>query len=159
MENNNDANAKLEYLYFIETIKHFDKKDELNACIKEDVLYKVPIVKETKQSYYVPRHRCYKTVDEYKKRFKDTDDIKNCFLVNKQTMQAKISDYGSTHRFYYQHPFLAKESHFISKNSVRIADALRQCKNPFLLRQVAHNLELEDLEELTYDFEIKGEEE
>lgn len=153
--NNNDTNTKLEYLYFIEIKTHFDKKDKHNNCLKEAVLVKVPIIKETRQSYYVPKVPFYKTVEEYEKRYQT--DFSHCYLVNKKTMMAKISDCGVTHEMYYQHPFLAKESYFVNKNAWKIADALRGCKNPFLLRQIAHNLELEDLEELTYDFENKGE--
>lgn len=154
---NNDANAKLEYLYYIDVKTHYDKRDERNNYLKEHILVKVPIIKETSQSYYVPKIYLYKTVEEYNERY--GEDYSHCYLVNKKTMMAKISNCGVTHQMYYQHPFLAKESFFMSANAYKIAEALRQCKNPFLLRQVAHNLEMEGLKELTYDFENKGEEE
>ncbi len=155
MENNVDA--KLEYLYFIDTKTHYDKRDKFNNYLKENILVRVPIVKETRQSYYVPKGNFYNSAEEFEKKYQT--DFSNCYLVNKKTMMAKISDYGITHQMYYQHPFLAKESYFVSANSYKIAEELKKCKNPSLLRQIAHNLEMEGLKELTYDFENKREEE
>lgn len=152
----------LEFLYFIETKTHYDKRDNFNNYLKEAILIRVPVIKETKKSYYVPKNEVYKTAEEYGKRFGVFDeekqsylvpDFSNCYIVNKETMKAKISNIGDTHRTYYQHPFLAKESYFIDQNAYKIAQALRLSKNPFLLRQIAHNLEVEDLVELKYDFE------
>ena len=154
--------GQFEYLYYIDTKIEYNKKDEKGEYLKEDYCISVPIIKETRCSYYVPKNEFYKTVEEYGIRFGILDkekqcylvsDFSNCYIVNKKTMKAKISNIGDTHRTYYQHPFLAKESYFISQNAHKIAQALRLSNNPFLLRQIAHNLEVEDLVELKYDFE------
>lgn len=153
---NENKEEKIEYLYFIEVKTNFDKKDKHGCFLKEDILVKVPIITETRLSYYVPRYSGYKTLNEFRNRFKNDEKevLKNCYLVNKKTMMAKISNFGSTHERYYQHPFLAKESFFVTNNSYKIAEKLKSCKNPFLLRQIAHNLEMEEeLVELKLDKE------
>lgn len=134
---------KLEYLYFI---------GERNRVTGKHHLFRVPIIKETRQSYYVPKETTlYKTAKEWLEKY--GDDMSRLYLVKKDTMKAKISNYGDTHRSYYQHPFIAKEYYFIDQNASRIGRELAQSKNPFLLRQIAHNLEMENLIELQYDEE------
>lgn len=137
--------TKLEYLYFI------DVKDYKG---KEHILRKVPIVKETRQSFYVPKisDKEINTSEKWHKKY--GEDYSRCYLVKKDTMRAKISDYGCTHEQYYQHPFIAKESYFVQKNAYNIGKELEHSKNPFLLRQIAHNLEMENLIELQYDDDI-----
>lgn len=138
-------NIKLEYLYFIDYTNYRQTK-----CI----LKKVPIVKETRQSFYVPKFsdKEFNTSEKWHK--KNGEDYSKCYLVKKDSMSAKICDYGYTHRQYYQHPFLAKESFFIKNNAQAIGRKLAESQNPFLLRQIAHNLEMENLIELQYDDDI-----
>jgi len=135
---------KLEYLYLIE------KKDWKSS---ESVLKRVPIIKETKQSYYVPRWSFVKSKKEFVEKYGE-NDTSRMYLVKKDTMRAKVSNCGVTHEQYYQHPFLAKESYFVNINAYAIGKALSASKNPFLLRQVAHNLEMENLKELQYDEDV-----
>lgn len=135
---------KLEYLYFI---------GDMNRITRKHHLFRVPIIKETKQSYYVPKETTlYKTAKEWLQKY--GEDMSRVYIVKKDTMKAKVSTIGDTHRQYYQHPFLAKESYFIMHNASAIGRALAQSKNPFLLRQIAHNLEMENLIELQYDDDI-----
>lgn len=149
---------KIEFLFFIDCETTYVN----SKPVKKHILRKVPVVQETRYSYYVPMYDFIKTHDEFGKRYGIYDektekylvtDFSKCYLVKKENMVAKISNCGYTHRQYYQHPFLAKESYFISQNAHKIAQALRLSNNPFLLRQIAHNLEVEDLVELKYDLE------
>ena len=152
---NDNKEEKIEYLYFIKVKTNFGKKDKHGYFLKEHKLVKVPIITETRLSYYVPKFSGYKTLNEFMDRFKNDEKevLKNCYLVNKKTMMAKISNYGVTHERYYQHPFLAKESFFVNQNAYKISEKLKGCKNPYLLRQIAHNLEMksEELIELEYE--------
>lgn len=137
---------KLEFLYFIDSKRWYEN----GKAVNKTVLKKSPIIKETKYSYYVPRLDSLKTKEDYFKRF-GKENYSECHLVKKDTMLAKVSNYGCTHERYYQHPFLAKESFFVERNAYKIGKALSQSKNAFLLRQMAHNLEVENLEELEYE--------
>lgn len=136
----------LEFLYYIDS----QRKYENGKAVSKTVLKKSPIIKETKYSYYVPKLWTLKTKEDYFKRF-GKENCSECNLVKKDTMLAKVSNYGCTYERYYQHPFLAKESFFVERNANKIGRALSQSKNAFLLRQIAHNLEIENLEELEYE--------
>lgn len=76
-------------------------------------------------------------------------------IVNKNTMKS------ATGVLYFTHPFLVKETYYIEQNASKIAKALEKCQNPFLLRQIAHNLEIEEqLKDINYSDELlkeKGE--
>ena len=136
-------NDDLKFLYYIDCkVEYKDLK-----AIKNDILYKVPVLKETKYSYYVPKINLYKTAEEFLVRYGEVNN-RNTYLVKKENFRAKISDYGYTHRQYYEHPYLAEESYFVNKNAYKISKALEHSRNPYLLRQVAHNLEIDDLDEL-----------
>ena len=136
----------LEFLYYIDSQRRYEN----GKAVSKTVLKKSPIIKETKYSYYVPKLWTLKTKEDYFKRF-GKENCSECNLVKKGTMLAKVSNYGCTHERYYQHPFLAKESFFVERNADKIGRALSQSKNAFLLRQIAHNLEIENLEELEYE--------
>lgn len=136
----------LEFLYYIDSQRWYEN----GKAVSKTVLKKSPIIKETKYSYYVPKLCTFKTKEDYFKRF-GKENCSECYLVKKDTMLAKVSNYGCTHERYYQHPFLAKECFFVERNAYKIGKALSQSKNAFLLRQMAHNLEVENLEELEYE--------
>lgn len=149
---------KIEFLFFIDCETTYVNYKP----VKKSILRKVPVVQETRYSYYVPMFDFIKTHDEFGKRYgiydKKTEkylvaDFSKCYLVKKDNMVAKISNCGYTHRQYYQHPFLAKESFFVNQNAYKISEKLKGCKNPYLLRQIAHNLEMksEELIELEYE--------
>ena len=40
----------LEFLYFIGTKTHYDKRDNFNNYLKEAILIRVPVIKETRKS-------------------------------------------------------------------------------------------------------------
>ena len=147
---------KIEFLFFIDCETTYVN----HKPVKKYILRKVPVVQETRYSYYVSMFNFIKTHDEFGKRYGIYDektekylvaDFSKCFLVKKDYMVAKISNCGYTHRQYYQHPFLARECFFVQRNADKIGKALSQSKNAFLLRQIAHNLEIENLEELEYE--------
>lgn len=149
---------KIEFLFFIDCETTYVN----NKPNKKSILRKVPVVQETRYSYYVPMFDFIKTHEEFGKKYGIYDeknekylvtDFSKCFLVKKDNMVAKISNCGYTHRQYYQHPFLAKESFFVNQNAWRIAEKLKGCKNPYLLRQIAHNLEMDRVELIEIEYE------
>ena len=137
---------EFKFLYKI----HCDKKFLSRGGIERKYeLRRFPIVQETKFSYFVPKY--FKmSKEECEKLIKANDNkyTEYCYMIKKDTMKSKVES-----EQYFTEPFLAKESFFISRNAERIGRELSHSKNAYLLRQIAHNLELDDLEELEYNFE------
>lgn len=137
--------GNIDHLYYIDTeIDYHKLNNTVSTAYRVDKLVSVPIIKETNKYYYVSMFaNQFKTAEEFRERISDMNCLKCCYKVDKNTMKAV-----SKPRQYFTHPFIAKENYFVERNAYKIGQALGKCKNAYLLRQVAHNLELGELEEL-----------
>lgn len=131
---------EIKILYYVKTerLQYFNKKDVRVAS--------VPIIDENRCSYIVPWHECsYEEAKEFMKRWGKEDYYKKCHRVNKKSLIAKVSNYGCTHRQYFDNLDFLKDYLFLQFNKSKIIEHLRFINDPKLFKELSKTYKIENL--------------